>query len=254
MNDVQTFGSLAEGLELVCKTVARYAAIEKLYFRQPSSVDKMLEDSIIATYASILRFLSKCRRHFDLGLTQRVARSITQLPEDSVNKHLKRIAENDQRVLKLIKIVDAERLHLTSAQQLSMTNGIDRLANGLQELRIVSTDSTSKLEALLMSFREPLVRIAEQASTLSGSLVHDKIESQMKKERLSILQWLSNVQYKKHHQNISKGLLGGTGSWLLGKPEYVEWRNSSVSSVLWLHGIRRYSLTCFVRRSLSGIK
>ena len=241
-------------MEATCKTVARYAAIEKLYFRQPSSVDKMLEDSIIATYASILRFLSKCRRHFDQGLAQRVARSITQLPETSVNKHLNRIAESDMKVSELTKIVNAERVQLTSSRQLSMTNDIDSLADGLQELRIVSTDSTSKLEALLTSFKEPLVRIAEQASTLSGSLVHDKIESQMKKERLSILLWLSNVQYRKHHQNISKGLLEGTGSWLLGKPQYIEWRNSSVSSVLWLHGIRRCSLTCFVRQSLSGIK
>lgn len=44
VNDVQIFGSFVEGLEVVCKTVARYAAIEKLYFRQSSLVDKMLEE------------------------------------------------------------------------------------------------------------------------------------------------------------------------------------------------------------------
>lgn len=94
-NDVQIFGSLVEGLEAVCKTVARYAAIERVFFGNSSSIDKMLEDSIVAPYASILRFLSKCRRYFDLGRAQRVARSITQLPETSVKEHLDKIAEND---------------------------------------------------------------------------------------------------------------------------------------------------------------
>ena len=54
----------------------------------------------------------------------------------------------------------------------------------------------------------------------------------MKEERLRILLWLSNVQYTKHHQSLSKGLLEGIGSWLLRKPQFLEWRNSSVSSVL----------------------
>ncbi len=220
-------------MEVVCKTVARYAAIEKLYVRQPSSVDKMLEDSIITTYASILRFLSKCRRHFDLGLTQRIARSITQLPEDSVNKHLKRIAENDKRVSELTMIVDAERSK-------SARNDLDHLVHNLRVLRTESTDSISRLETLLMSFKEALVRIAEQ--------------NQTKEERLRILLWLSNVKNKKHHESLSKGLLEGTGRWLFGKPQFIEWRNSSVSSVLWLHGIRRFSLPCLIGRLLIGIE
>ena len=241
-------------MEVVCKTVARYAAIEKLYFRQRSSVEDLLEGSIIATYISILRFLSKCRKHFDLGLTRRVARSITQIPENSVTKHLDRITNNDKKVSDLTKIIDAERSQWNGAQQLSTTQNINNLANGLQELRIESTASASKLGALLMSFREPIIRTVEQASASSVSLVHSNIESREKEERFGILLWLSNIQYKKHHQSLSKGLLEGTGSWLLGKPQYIEWRNSSVSSVLWLHGIRKCSINCLDRCSLSDIE
>lgn len=240
-------------MEAVCKTIARYAAIENLYLRQQSSVDSLLEGSVIATYTSILRFLFKCRRHFDLGLSRRVARSITQLPANSVTKHLDRIASNDTKVSDLTKIVDAERSQLIGAQQLSTTENVEILANGLQELRIESTASASKLEALLISFREPLRRTVEQASALSVSFVH-RTESQKKEERLGILLWLSNIQYKKHHQSLSKGLLEGTGSWILGKAQYIEWRNSSVSSVLWLHGIRRCSIKCLVRCPLSDIE
>lgn len=220
VNDVQIFGNLADGLEVVSKTVAHYAAIEENYLRQPSSVDTKLQDLITATYASILRFLSRCRRYFDLGQAQRFARSIVQLPEMSTKKHLDRIAENDRWVTKWTSTIDAERL-----------------VNGLGELRVESTESASKLEALLTNFNEPMIRTMNQVSTLSGRLVDIRNESQLKKDRLTILKWLSDVQYKKHHQTLSKGLLEGTGKWLLNKHEYVEWRNSSVSSVLWLHGI-----------------
>lgn len=238
---------MVEGLEVVCKTVARYAAIENLYLRQLSSVENLLEDSIVATYASILRFFSKCRRYFDLGLARRLARSTTQIPETLVNNHLDRIANNDRKVLELTRMVDAERSRSTEARQLSMTMEINNLNNDLQVLLIGSTDSASKLEALLGSFQDPLVRTAKKVEALSQSLIESRNESKSKEERLEILQWLSNVQYKKHHQSLSKGLLEGTGSWLLKKPQVVEWRNSSVSSVLWLHGIRRYSKLCLLQ-------
>ena len=214
----------------------------------------MLQDSIVATYASILRFFSKCRRHFDLGLTQRIASSITQLPETSVNKYLDRIADNDKRVSELTRIVDAERSQLTNALQMSMTNNIDHLIDDLQKLRTESTDFASKFEALLMSFKEPLIRTADQASVLSDKVHDNRTEDQRKQERLKILQWLSNVQYRKHHQSISKCLLDGTGSWLLDKPQYMEWRNSSVSSVLWLHGIRKCPIRPLFPQPLSGVK
>lgn len=205
----------------------------------------------MATYVSILRFLSKCRKHFDQGRTRRVARSFIQLPETSVNKHLDRIAEHDKRVSELTNIVDAERLQLTCAQQQSANDGIDHLIHDLGELRTDSTNSASNLEALLTDFKEPIIRTMNQVSTWSESLVESRNESQMKEERLAILKWLSNVQYKKHHQTLSKGLLEGTGSWLLKKRQFVEWRDSSMSSVLWLHGIRGCSNSWSILRLTS---
>lgn len=127
------------------------------------------------------------------------------------------------------------------------------ILNDIETLQKGARESAYKLEALLFSFQDPLVRTVERIATLTESLAHKKTESQMKEERLKVLSWLSNVQYKKHHQSVSKGLLEGTRSWLLGKPQFVEWRKSSVSSVLWLHGIRMSSITCLVKHSLKGI-
>ena len=238
---------------MVCKIIARYAAIERLYRRQSASVETSLENSIIELYASILVFFSKCRKFFDLGLAQRLARSITQVPEQIASKYLEKIAVNDGNVKELTRIIDAERAQHFGARQSSMTDKVDILGNDIETLQIESRESANKLETLLVSFQDPLVRTVERISTLTASLAHNKTESQKKEERLKILSWLSNVQYKKHHQSLSGSLLGGTGSWLLGKSQFVEWRNSSVSSVLWLHGIRRSSITCLVEHSLKGI-
>ena len=231
---------------MVCNIIARYALIEKLYLRQSALIDNQLENSILAVYASILSFFSKCQKFFDLGLAQRLARSITQTPEQLSNKYLDKIAVYDSKVKELLGIIDTERAQLSGARQSSMTDQIDDLGNHINTLQIESKDSASKLEALLASFHDPLVRTVEQVSALTKSLAHSKTEDQMEEERLKILLWLSNVQYKQHHRSISKTLLEGTGSWLLGKLQFIEWRNSSVSSVLWLHGIRGSSTTCLV--------
>ena len=233
---------------MVCKIIARYSAIERLYLRQSASVENTLEDAVTALYTSILVFFSKCRKYFDLGLVQRLARTITQVPEQILSKYLEKIAVNDSNVSKLTKIIDAERTQLSEIQQSSMSERIDNLGNEIETLQIGSRESASRLETLLASFQNPLIRTVERISTMTESLAHSKTE---KEERLGILRWLSDVQYKKHHQSLSKGLLEGTGSWLLGKPQFLDWRNSSVSSVLWLHGIRRSYITCFVELLLS---
>ncbi|KAI5838881.1 hypothetical protein DFP73DRAFT_588033 [Morchella snyderi] len=56
-------------------------------------------------------------------------------------------------------------------------------------------------------------------------------------QRETILQWLSKIEYKKHHATAKETILDKTGQWLLNKKEFRDWRSSSASSILWLHGI-----------------
>lgn len=60
-------------------------------------------------------------------------------------------------------------------------------------------------------------------------------------ERRDMLKWLSTIQHATHHKTMGKDFLPGSGNWLLQKKEFVEWRQESSSSILWLHGIREYS-------------
>ncbi|KIM99246.1 hypothetical protein OIDMADRAFT_65994, partial [Oidiodendron maius Zn] len=88
---------------------------------------------------------------------------------------------------------------------------------------------TEQMLKLSEHLSHPVKRVAEQLSEITDFLDTEK--------RLGILQWLSTVPYEQHHQNVRKDRLLGSGMWLLSKSEFTLWRSSSVSSILWLHGI-----------------
>jgi hypothetical protein len=58
-------------------------------------------------------------------------------------------------------------------------------------------------------------------------------------ERKQVFMWMSEIDYRSHHDDLSKNLLPGTGQWLLESADYIQWGQSSRSAILWLHGMRR---------------
>jgi hypothetical protein len=64
-------------------------------------------------------------------------------------------------------------------------------------------------------------------------------DAELESERREILQWVSKIRYKNHHRSIGNNILDDSGQWLRHKVAFIEWRRSSVSSILWLHGIRK---------------
>ncbi|KAL7268693.1 hypothetical protein RUND412_008673 [Rhizina undulata] len=56
-------------------------------------------------------------------------------------------------------------------------------------------------------------------------------------ERSKILEWLSRVPFEDHHLFIRPLRQAGTGKWLLEKEDFVSWKHSPSSSILWLRGI-----------------
>jgi hypothetical protein len=61
-------------------------------------------------------------------------------------------------------------------------------------------------------------------------------------EREDLLGWLSKIHYNVHHRHNLQGILVHSGDWLINEPSFIQWRDSSQTSVLWLHGIREYVL------------
>ncbi|KAL7268016.1 hypothetical protein RUND412_009377 [Rhizina undulata] len=56
------------------------------------------------------------------------------------------------------------------------------------------------------------------------------------KERSKILKWLSRVPFKDHHSFVRSVQQDGTGKWLLEKQDFINWKDSTSSSILWLRG------------------
>ena len=62
------------------------------------------------------------------------------------------------------------------------------------------------------------------------------------KTREAVLSWITINEYRAPHNLALQGLLEDTGKWFFDRSEYKEWRNANTSSMLWLHGIRKYTL------------
>ncbi|GLA91874.1 hypothetical protein AtubIFM57143_006527 [Aspergillus tubingensis] len=56
------------------------------------------------------------------------------------------------------------------------------------------------------------------------------------REAREILEWVSTVKYRAHHNNVRNNRTLGTGEWLLQKDAFRDWEESNSSAVLWLRG------------------
>jgi ankyrin repeat domain-containing protein 50 len=83
----------------------------------------------------------------------------------------------------------------------------------------------------LADLQEPITRTDSRVAAL-----YDRLNES---ERLEILAWVSNIPYESYHYTARKGRTDKTGQWLLRHELHREWRESSASMILWLHGIRR---------------
>ena len=68
-----------------------------------------------------------------------------------------------------------------------------------------------------------------------------KLTSVVDHDRANLFRWNSEVKYWQHREDLSKGLLPGSGRWLLDSSEFMQWLQAEASSILWLHGIRMCS-------------
>jgi hypothetical protein len=57
-------------------------------------------------------------------------------------------------------------------------------------------------------------------------------------ERRDLLEWVSDIQYGRHHDEIEERREPGTGDWLVQDERFREWMVSPSSSTLWLQGSR----------------
>lgn len=209
MSDVQAFGCLSEGIEVVAGVVARYALLESIYSTSaPASYNDeliYLGSCIVRVYAGILIYLSKASSFW---------------AEDSSHRMFKAVFQN----------LEAEHRVL----QLAISKADDEVSRkiSLTMARVIVSESEATRKAVSSFYQEmqaPIVRTAQNVSE-----IHDKI---LKDERREILRWISTVPCESQHLDASKKILEGTGRWLLKHLALLDWQRSSCSVIFWMHGI-----------------
>jgi len=97
------------------------------------------------------------------------------------------------------------------------------------DIRIDTANGVAAMHSLLSSLNDPIKRLIDQSSIFAQVL--------QKSEYLQLLQWLSPVPFSRHHKRHSDSRIPGSGQWLLDHHQYIDWRNSSSSSIFLLHGV-----------------
>ncbi|KAF7950816.1 uncharacterized protein EAE97_002368 [Botrytis byssoidea] len=95
--------------------------------------------------------------------------------------------------------------------------------------RLIDAQYIRQFEDILQQFEHPIVR--------SAAILQNYEDSLDLQERETLLRWLSTIPYRKHHKLKRSERLEGSCEWLLNSADYIQWKDSSASSILWLNGI-----------------
>ena len=197
--------ALLIGGEKVTQLINRCTIYELLYLSSDVSgpftlAMENLTTALTALYLAVLRFLARAKKEYDKGYVSRTLGSVLS-----------------SKVLEFVENCNA------------LETQVDTEAKNLD--RIQGRGANMKLESLLKDLKNPILRIDARVGALSDKYEVDK--------QCKILSWISDIPYKEIHNVSREGWTKGTGNWLLEHDQYVKWRASSASTILWLHGMRK---------------
>jgi hypothetical protein len=196
-------GALLVSIEKVTYLTNRCTIYESLY-RPGTTPEQVLHNfytALVELYAAILRLMALAHRLFAKNI---VTRAVNALINPSEVSDL------------LAKCQDLETRVETEVQNCE---------------RMRSQEVDAKIQELLESLRMPILRTDERVSSL--------LEKVDEEERLKILDWISKVLYGMNHNTVKEQRTKDTCEWLLRHKRYIEWQDTSSSTILWLHGTGR---------------
>jgi hypothetical protein len=138
----------------------------------------------------------------------------------------------------------SEKEHLKTVQELRALSQWMQLALSVNGCSILSKTSDDVLRIMgqqLESFKS-LQSLEDQATQLQQAVADQTRllqDDHSRKARHDILDWISKLGHDRKHHAVRSARVQGTGSWLLKRVEYVQWRDGGCgSNVLWCHGIQ----------------
>ena len=205
---------VAEGLESVTRIITQYRIVEKLYLQRSSEEATELKDSLVDLYVLALQFLVRAQKFYSNNTVERTFKSMFDF-RDRFQGCLDKIEKQQLLVKKYADLVD--------------TRQRQNLEEGLENLTLEEEANSDRLQQILEDLQQPVSRMEGQLE-----YIHDSLNNAHRHE---ILRWLSSIPYLQHHVQSQADILEGTGSWFLNDDRMIEWRSSSLSSIIWLRGI-----------------
>ncbi|MCJ1273175.1 hypothetical protein MMC21_000964 [Puttea exsequens] len=228
-SNISLFSGLVESIESTSSLIARYVIVEKLYLSHECEATPRLQEAIGKLYIAVLTYLAKVKAFFTGGTWKRLGQGLLDILRSEYKELSTKISET--QVEHWTKLVETERKKRESLITSASTYGT--IVN--LKAREGSVQLELTLRETLAEFSEPIMQMSDQIA-----IIHDNLD---REERKKTFRWMSEVEYRSHHEDLSRNLLFQSGKWLLESQDFIEWSQSSVSSILWLHGIHSTYVT-----------
>ncbi|KAH6888665.1 hypothetical protein B0T10DRAFT_573510 [Thelonectria olida] len=200
LGDLTTYSSLLENIPSVSESICRNALVEGMLKGSSNSAAEELSRAIISLYTSILEYLAK---------------AIEFYRQNTLNRMLR------------YGVLSSTDLEASYANINAMQENVDRCCTVFGLQRHIETND--EIKNLFQRLDSSISRWDERLSAINDHLNRD--------DRSNILQWISSEPNLQHHRQAHSEILQGTGTWLFHDSKFLEWKNETASSILWLHGI-----------------
>ncbi|KAI3320880.1 hypothetical protein HD806DRAFT_221669 [Xylariaceae sp. AK1471] len=98
----------------------------------------------------------------------------------------------------------------------------------------------------LLELREPVLRADENIENVLQRLEWEELTR--------VLQWISPIEYRRHHDTINELRAKNTCNWLLKRHKFGQWSSATSSMTLWLQGLPGSGKTYLTSKIIEGIE
>lgn len=200
---------MVESIQEIARLIGIYAIYERIYLTQRHELVQELCKALVDVYSAVLGFLARMKKYLDKRTVSRILQSALADKTEFVKEKCP-IMKAQDHVDRYVRLLELET-QLKTARKLDYVLLQDEADHGKLE----------ELKALLDELRAPIQRLDDYSKNT---------------ERTEVLDWLSRLPHPAYHYSNYREVLENTGTWLLEDGTFKEWRDSSASSLLWLHG------------------
>ncbi|KAF3025211.1 hypothetical protein E8E15_004022 [Penicillium rubens] len=214
VKDFENNQTVCEGIDIFSGLVPRYALFERLYLHPTFPLQDLLEKALVKLYATALKYLLKVEEYLTTRTFKRITKGVL-FAYDEFDGWMDEIKEQQRIADESARLIDARASRDSDSKLDSIKTEQDALREGLEY------------------FHEPIQFIRDGLVNLSNSWTeHERNEQERR-----IFKWLARLPLDEVHKRKLEARLPDSGHWIFEEANYKQWRVSSKSELLWLHGL-----------------